>query len=212
MLKLLYILFLCVVPLVGISQSCVKLNGLYALAGVINPAVEFPLSDKSTFQSEVVWSPWQSVTVNERSGPMKFGIWLNEYRRYFARRNEGWYLAANAGGMAFHMTKPYWERGPRLQQKSAKGYGLLFGLAIGREWAIGRRWLVDAYFGWSYMSSHYNGYSLVDGLVEGNYTYDKGELILHPVGHEHDPWNGSAEWLPNKIGVSIGYKLLRRAN
>lgn len=26
-----------------------------------------------------------------------------------------------------------------------------------------------------------------------------------PVPPEHpDPWNGSAEWLPNKIGLSIG--------
>ena len=34
------------------AQTYVKLNGLYALVGVINPAVEFRLSPHSTFQSE----------------------------------------------------------------------------------------------------------------------------------------------------------------
>ena len=191
------------------GQAYVKLNGLYALAGVANPAVEFPLSERSTFQAEIVASPWVSVTLGGRSGPMRFGIFLNEYRRYFRERNRGWYLGANAGGMAFHMAKPYWERGVRLQQKSAKGYGMMFGLAAGYQWRLGERWLVDAFFGWAFMSSFYNGYSLVDGLAEGGHTYDKGELILHPAGHGHDPFNGSAEWLPNKIGVSIGYRIGR---
>lgn len=209
MKRLLLIFLFCISFLPGKAQAYLKLNGLYALGGVVNPAVEIPLSAKATFQSEIAWSPWRSVTVGGRSGPMKFGIFLNEYRRYFGERNRGWYLGANAGGMAFHMTKPYWDRGPRLQQKSAKGYGFMFGLAAGYQWRIGERWLVDAFFGWSFMSSFYNGYSLVDGLVEGDHTYNKGELILHPIGHEHDPWNGSAEWLPNKIGVSIGYRIFR---
>jgi len=204
---LFFTLFFSVLILCGTAQTYVKLNGLYALAGIVNPAVEFPIFAKSTFQAEIVWSPWESVTINGRSGPMKFGIFLNEYRRYFRQRNEGWYLAANAGGMAFNMTKPYWEQGLRLQQKSAKGYGIMFGLAVGHEWKIHSRWIIDAYFGWSFMSSWYNGYSLVDGLIEGDYTYNKGELILHPIGHEHDPWNGSAEWLPNKIGISVGYRI-----
>ncbi len=198
------LLTLCTFALAANAQRYVKLNGLYALGGVINPAIELPLGARSTFQSEVVWSPWASVTVNGRSGPMRFGILFNEYRRYFRMRNDGWYAAAGAGGMAFHMTKPYWQNGPRLQQKSAKGYGLILGMSVGYEWPIGQRWLVDAYVGWGFASSFYNGYSLVDGLVEGSHTYNKGELILRPIGHEHDPWNGSAEWLPHKIGVSIG--------
>ncbi len=198
---------LSVFALAANAQTYIKLNGLYALAGVVNPAVEFPLSERSTFQAEIVVSPWTSVTLGGRSGPMRFGIFLNEYRRYFGERNRGWYLGANAGGMAFHMTKPYWERGVRLQQKSAKGYGMMFGAAIGRQWRLGERWLIDAFFGWSFTSSFYNGYSLVDGLVEGGRIYNKGELILRPAGHEHDPFNGSAEWLPNKIGVSIGYRI-----
>ena len=48
------------------AQTYVKLNGLYALVGVINPAVEFRLSPHSTFQSEFVCSPWKSI-ITERT-------------------------------------------------------------------------------------------------------------------------------------------------
>lgn len=43
------------------AQGYVKLNGIYALAGVINPAVEFAISPKSTLQTEIVVSPWKSI-------------------------------------------------------------------------------------------------------------------------------------------------------
>ena len=33
------------------AQTYVKLNGLYALVGVVKPAVEFTISPKSTFQT-----------------------------------------------------------------------------------------------------------------------------------------------------------------
>ncbi len=193
------------------GQVYAKLNGLYALAGVVNPAVEFPLSPRATFQTEVVWSPWQSVTLRGISGPMKFGIVMNEYRRYFERRHDGWYLAANAGAMLFNMTKPVLSGGIGLSSKSSKGYGMMFGLAGGYEWQLNERWLIDVYFGWSFMSSFYNGYALVDGLTDGGVVYDKGEIILTPNGHDDlahpDPWNGSSEWLPNKVGISIGYRI-----
>jgi hypothetical protein len=33
--------------------------------------------------------------------------------------------------------------------------------------------------------------------------------MMYPEGHENDnppdPWNGSAEWYPNKVGISLGY-------
>ena len=207
--RLLILLPLCASTLITVQgQTYVKLNALYALGGVINPAVEMRLSERSTWQSELVFSPWESVTVNGRSGPMRFAIVMNEYRRYLRTHRQGWYLAANAGGMAFRMAKPYWQHGPRLQPKMSKGYGMMFGLAAGYQRPIGGRWVMDAYFGWAFMNSFYNGYSLMDGLSEGGQeVYDKGELILRPARHEHDPFNGSAEWLPNKIGVSIGYRI-----
>ena len=61
------------------AQGYVKLNGLYALAGLVNPAVEFAISPKSTLQTDIVVSPWKSI----RGKHMTFAIFMCEYRRYF---------------------------------------------------------------------------------------------------------------------------------
>lgn len=180
------------------AQIYVKLNGLYALAGVINPAVEFTLSPKSTFQTEIVYSPWQYVRDHGVNKPMHFAIFMNEYRRYFKKHNSGWYLGANMGMQGFKMSKPVIKDGMlRLENRYSKGYGIMVGISGGYEHRFAERWLVDAYFGWSYMLSWYNGYDL-DGTIQ-----------MHPhrpvEPEKPDPFNGSAEFLPNKIGVSIGY-------
>ncbi len=180
------------------AQIYVKLNGLYALVGVINPAVEFTLSPKSTFQTEIVYSPWQYIRDHGVNKPMHFAIFMNEYRRYFKNHNSGWYLAANMGMQGFKMSKPNIENGAlRLENRYSKGYGVMFGVCGGYEHRFAERWLVDAYFGWSYMLSWYNGYDL------------DGNIDMHPhrptEPEKPDPFNGSAEWYPNKIGVSIGY-------
>ena len=179
------------------AQTYVKLNGLYALAGVVNPSVEFVISPKSTVQTEIVVSPWESIGGKH----MLFGILMGEYRRYFRGHNDGWYLGANAGMMAFDMSKPYmdgWHL--RFEDRYCKGYGFMIGLCAGYEWQFRERWVLDAFLGWSWMSSFYNGYSM------------DGEIDMHPhrpVQPEYpDPFNGSSEWYPNKIGLSIGYRII----
>ena len=57
-------------------QGYVKLNVPYALVGVVNPAVEFAISPKSTLQTDIVISPWKSI--NEKH--MLFAIFMGEYR------------------------------------------------------------------------------------------------------------------------------------
>ncbi|WP_295935994.1 DUF3575 domain-containing protein [uncultured Alistipes sp.] len=178
------------------SQGYVKLNGLYALVGVVNPAVEFAISPKSTVQAEIVVSPWKSINRKH----MLFGIFMGEYRRYFKEHNKGWYLGANLGMMAFDMSKPYIENWKiKLENRYCKGYGFMVGLCVGWEYQFRERWLLDAYFGWSWMDSHYNGYSL------------DGQIDMHPhrpwEPKYPDPFNGSSEWYPNKIGFSIGYRI-----
>ena len=74
------------------AQIYAKLNVLYALVGVVNPAVEFRLTDHSAFQTEFVYSPWKSINVDGQSKPMHFGIFLNEYRYYFRGYARGWYV------------------------------------------------------------------------------------------------------------------------
>lgn len=203
-LKTLLILFVLSLPTQRLdAQIYAKLNGLYALAGVINPAVEFTVSPKSTIQTEIVFSPWKYVNDHGVDKPMKFGILMTEYRRYFKRHNRGWYLGANMGMMGFKMSKPQFSDGWFLENRYSKGYGMMIGICGGFEYRFANRWLLDAYFGWSYMLSWYNGYSL-DGTID-----------LHPhrpvQPEKPDPFNGSHEWLPNKIGVSIGFMIFNPA-
>ena len=118
------------------AQGYVKLNGLYALAGVINPAVEFAISPKSTLQTEIVVSPWKSINGKH----MKFGILMGEYRRYFKEHSRGWYLGANLGMMAFDMSKPYLAHGSiKFENRYCKGYGMMIGLCVGYEYQFCER-------------------------------------------------------------------------
>lgn len=87
----------------ALPQGYVKLNALYAALGVINPAVEFAITPKSSLQTDIVISPWKSINGKH----MNFAIFMGEYRRYFKAHNDGWYLGANIGMMAFDMTKPF---------------------------------------------------------------------------------------------------------
>ena len=182
----------------ALPQGYVKLNALYAALGVINPAVEFAITPKSALQTDIVISPWKSINGKH----MNFAIFMGEYRRYFKAHNDGWYLGANIGMMAFDMTKPFikdWKL--QFENRYCKGYGMMLGLCVGYEYRFRERWLVDAYFGWAWMDSHYNGYSF------------EGETDMHPHRPEQpefpDPFNGSSEWYPNKIGISIGYRIFQ---
>ena len=111
------------------AQTYVKLNGLYALVGVVNPAVEFTLSPKSTFQTEIVVSPWKSINNHHAL----FCIFMGEYRRYFKEHNRGWYLGANIGMQAFDLSKPYIENWKlKFENRYSKGYGFMIGQLLQR--------------------------------------------------------------------------------
>ena len=148
-LKTLLILFALSLPTQRLdAQIYAKLNGLYALVGVINPAVEFTVSPKSTFQTEIVFSPWKYVNDHGVDKPMKFGILMTEYRRYFKEHNRGWYLGANIGMMAFDMSKPCIENWKlKFGNCYCKGYGMTIGLCVNCEYRFAGRWLLAAYFG-----------------------------------------------------------------
>ncbi len=183
------------------AQGYVKLNGLYALAGVVNPAVEFAISPKSTVQTEFVISPWKSI----RGKHMTFAIMMGEYRYYFKQHNTGWYVGGNLGMMAFDISKPYLQNGRlKFQDRYCKGYGMMIGACVGYEYRFAERWLLDVFLGWSWMSSFYNGYSM-DGEID---------MYPHrPVDPKYpDPFNGSSEWYPNKVGISIGYRIIKPRN
>ena len=175
------------------AQIYGKMNILYACVGIINPQVEFRLSEHSSLQTELTVSPYKKVLGEHH---FLFGIFTNEYRYFIGDKAKGLYVGADAGLYIFDMSKPEFGHGRiSLQNRYCKGYGIVLGAVIGWEYEFRERWLLDVYAGFGYFASWYNGYDF------------DGTLQLHPHGHEWDPFNGSAEWLPTKVGVSIGYKL-----
>ena len=58
------------------GQTEVKVNGAYALAGVIDLSVEVPISPRLSLASEFLYSPWESVKLGGHSRPEKFGYVL----------------------------------------------------------------------------------------------------------------------------------------
>ena len=190
-------------PSVAKSQIYAKVNALYACVGIINPQLEFVVGPHSSISIDPMFSPHKTIKWGNRDDiHARFGIFQTEYRFYINREVRGFYISANAGMHAFDMTRPFFFLNGKtisFEQGYGKGWGLMVGLGIGYSHTFKERWVVDAFFAFDRMWSRYNDY------------FKNGEINLFPA-HQHetkypDPYNGSAEWLPSKIGVSIGYKI-----
>ncbi len=181
------------------AQTYVKLNALYALAGVINPQVEMQIAPHSSLSFDLTYSPWRSVMGRH----FHFGMLAGEYRYYF-KPHGGWYVSANVGMNIFDISKPrLFENGRFLYfaEGYGKGCGLFMGVGFGYRHAFAERWVVDAFVAGDWFCSWYNGYS-AEGKVNDNPNPQWN--AKYP-----DPYNGSGEILPAKIGVSIGYMILK---
>ena len=192
-----------VAPLAAQSQIYLKLNGLYALAGIINPQLEFIAGPHSSISIDVTYSPWRRLDLGQyKDIHANFAIMQAEYRFYIRREARGFYVSANAGMQLFDLTRPFLFQGGKVvsfEPGFGRGFGAMVGLGIGYTHIFKERWVVDAFFAFDRMWSWYNDY-FADGQINMNPTHQKE--TTHP-----DPFNGSAEWLPSKIGVSIGYRI-----
>ena len=199
-LKILFVVMLAAVPTFTSAQAYVKLNALYATVGVLNPSVEFAVSNHSSVAFDGTLSPWRSWN-GKRS---LFGIVLGEYRYYFKEATSGWYVSANAGMAFFNIHRFQLFEGGKLisrQNDYGKGFSVAAGVGVGWERHLGERWLVDVFLSVDNMWSWYNRYS------------GDGSINMHPNGHEGylkpDPFNGSVETMPIKFGVSFGYRIMK---
>lgn len=200
MKRLITVIFAAAVACCAEAQIYAKLNGLYALVGVINPQVEAVIAPHSTLSVEATFSPWKSVEGRH----LFFGMFSGEYRYYIKGAPRGFYGAFNAGMMGFDINKPYFFRNGKLlnfNKNYGKGFSLTVGVGIGYHHHFTERWSLDAFVAFAYMRSWYNGYK------------PNGEIVMNPQGHEDyiypDPFNGSSEINPLKAGISIGYCLFK---
>ena len=199
----LLVVAMMVVPMVAKSQIYAKLNALYAVVGIINPQLEFVVGPHSSISIDPMFSPYKTIKWGNRDDiHARFGIFQTEYRFYIKPEARGFYVSANVGMQAFDMTRPFFFNNGKIisfEPGFGRGWGMMAGLGIGYSHTFKERWVVDAFFAFNRMWSKYNDYKA------------NGEVNLFPM-HSHetkypDPYNGSAEWLPSKIGVSIGYKI-----
>ena len=191
------------VPMVSQAQIYAKLNALYAVVGIVNPQLEFVVGPHSSISIDPMISPYKTIKWGDRNDiHALFGIFQTEYRYYIKSEVKGLYVSANVGMQAFDMTRPYLFNNKKIisfEQGFGRGFGLMAGLGVGYSHHFKGRWVVDAFFAFDRMWSWYNDY-LADGQINMYPRHQKEPKFP-------DPFNGSAEWLPSKIGVSIGYKI-----
>lgn len=198
--KLILVVLFIALPNFVSSQGYVKMNALYAPFGVINPSVEFAVSNHSSVAFDVTFSPWASW----RGKHSQFGIVLGEYRYYFNQALSGLYLSANAGMVAFDIHRFQLFTNNAIisrQDQYGKGFGVAAGAGVGWTHHLSERWMMDLFISVDKIWSWYNRYE------------NDGDIIMHPQGHEHylkpDPFNGSVEVVPLKCGISFGYKIFK---
>ncbi len=180
MRKVILSVFFFSTVIVCMSQTYLKWNAAYWVVGVTNMSMETKLGNKWTFNTDLVFSPWKSVSGN----PFMFGQTILEGRFYPRGAFNGFYLGGYGSFQFFEMSKwNYINTG-----KYQKGRGYALGMTIGYEIAINSRWRLDLFAGGGWQNSHYKGYyTATDEMYRG--------------------WNGSGEWLPYKVGVSFAYRL-----
>ena len=202
------------------AQTEIKINGAYALAGIINPSVEVPISPRLSLAAEVLYSPWESVKLGGHSRPEKFGYVMSEMRWYFKKTDKdshrGVWLGADLGILLMmKVSRPYFFDGGKLLawwNKYERGAGFMSGFSVGYKWILNPHFTLDLYAGGTSITGWYNGYYLYDVVdAQGNILHHKDEVWMKPnrpnQPEQDDPWNGSSNWIP-RFGVALGYKFL----
>lgn len=182
------------------NQLYVKANAVFLPIGILNAGVEYQLNKKYTFQTDVLYSPWESFAGHE----LHVGMLSVEGRYYFKEAFKGWYLGANVSGGIYKFQKwNYWNDKPYLNLETGedtgyktsdlyqKGFSLSMGITGGYQFRLADNWNMDLFLGIGNFQSYYKGYVRQTGE-----RYDQAE-----------GYNRSGEWIPYRGGVMISYKI-----
>lgn len=165
------------------SQTYIKVNALTTLLTIPNVGIETSIGKKSTFQFDILASPWKSID----GLPYQIFTLTPEYRYHFKEKFNGLYTGAHIGGSIFKISK-----GSHIKNNEyEKGFGYFIGATIGYETKINDKFMLDVFLGGGSHQAFYKGYNAVTGE-----RYDKAAN-----------YNKSGEWLPYRGGVMVSYKL-----
>lgn len=182
-MKKIFFLLVILFSIQSQSQTYIKVNALTTLLTVPNIGIETSIGKKSTFQFDVLASPWKSIN----GKPMQFYTFIPEYRYHFHEKNNGFYVGAHIGATKFNFQKWNYLN----IDKYEKGFGYIMGATIGYQTKINDKLMLDIFLGGGNQQGFYKGYILSTGE-----RYDGAEN-----------YNKSGEWLPYRGGVMVSYKL-----
>ena len=165
------------------SQTYVKVNALTTLLAVPNVGIETSIGKKSTFQFDILASPWKSVN----GKPRQFYIFIPEYRYHFKEKYNGFYVGANVGVTIFNFQKWNYLNTDLYE----KGFGYVMGATIGYQAKINDKFVLDCFLGGGSSQGFYKGYYISTGD-----RYDKAK-----------DYNKSGEWIPYRGGVMVSYRI-----
>ncbi len=154
----------------------VKTNLPYLFTATPNAGVEFTIGSRSTLSISGSYNPFrlpmQKTTEGKTFRPgIRHWTVTPEYKYWFCRSFERGYLGIhalytefNAGGIS--LIRPL-----REYRYEGRAYGA--GISYGYQWAIGRRWGLEASIGAGYLRMDYSSYECPDcGKFTGRYTRD----------------------------------------
>ena len=186
------------------SQTYIKGNATYALFAIPSFGIEVGIGEKTTFQLDATMSFWNSITLGSKSNfqqrPFIFNYVFPEFRYYFKEKNDGFYLGAHTGAGMFKLSKNKSYASSNMYQ-----YGYIFftGITTGYQWKFKERWLLDVFLSGGWSNANYQGFDKDTGL---RYDDDCHALGLCPTNIRKG-YNYSAQWIPYRGGIMIGYKL-----
>lgn len=171
------------------AETAIKLNAVYAIGGVVSPSIEVGVAKHFTIQLDAVASFYQSISIGKiKNMPLLLGLGFIDMHWFPKERFKGFYVGPTIGYGAFKMQKwNYWNT-----TKAQYGTAVCLGAVIGYQWQV-KKWTFDLFLGGGWIHSIYDGYDTVTGE-----RYDLGEFP--------GKYNKSAEWLPFKGGLNIGYR------
>ncbi|MEG2646625.1 MAG: DUF3575 domain-containing protein [Mucinivorans sp.] len=160
-------------------KTTLKWNALYWAVGVINMSVETKIDKHFTFNGDLVFSPWAEIA----GRPYLGGQAIAEFRYYPKVAFRGFYVGVYGAFDQYRVSK--WDHPATDVQE---GIGMSYGLTLGYQLPIGKRWSIDFYLAGGWHLGWYIGYDTLNG---GRYA----------------DWNKSGEWIPYKAGVAFSFKL-----
>lgn len=171
------------------SKVNIKLNGA-VVVGIINPAVEFRVFNKGSFQIEAlgVFAPRNFLGTGY---PCSLAITYGEFRFYPKQVFKGFFCGVHAGWGVYRLNKNLMPIYSYMKEETSIHVGQTFiaGVTLGYCFTFNNHWGMEVSLGGGRQFSTYEAYTPINNETSS-----------------HHPLNGSAEYLPTKGGILVTYR------